>query len=29
MPNKLGGAVVSPDEKYSIIIKLITVKLYF
>ena len=29
MPDKLGGALVSPDEKYCITIKLITITLYF
>ena len=28
MPDKLGGALKSPDEKYSITIKLISIKLY-
>ena len=29
MHDKFSGASVSPDEKYSITIKLITIKLYF
>ena len=28
MPDKLGGALVSTDEKYCITTKLITIKLY-
>ena len=29
VPDKLGGALGSPDENYRITIKLITIKLYF
>ena len=29
LPDKLGGALVSPDKNYSITIKLITITLYF
>ena len=29
IPNKLGGALVSTDEKYTITVLLIIIKLYF